>query len=131
MQRSRMRTRWVLLIIAGVALALAFAGRAMLDRVPGGPGDELAAIESLMAIAPVHLRSSLSDIELLDIEVRANSSAKVQYVHDHLYDVVFIYRRGGETRTITAPYGLNAGAWITPTKVEILARDESALVVSR
>ncbi len=129
MQRSRMRTRWVLLTIAGVALA--FAGRAMLDRVPGGPSDELAAIESLMAIAPVHLRSSLSDIELLDIEVRANSSAEVQYVHDHLYDVVFIYRRDGQTRTITAPYGLNAGAWITPTRVEILARDESALVVSR
>jgi len=91
--------------------------------------EEFDAVKALMAIASVHLKQSVPGAELLDIEVRADSSAEVAYPHDRLFDVVFLYRRDGQTRTITAPYGLKDGSWITPTKVELQSRDESALVV--
>jgi hypothetical protein len=116
--------RWALLILIGIVMAV--AARSVIDLEPT---DDSAAIEALMAIAPIHLQQSIPEAELLDIEVRSDSAAEVQYLHDRLYDVVFTYRRSDELRTITAPYGLNGESWITPTKVEMRSRDESAMVV--
>ena len=122
--RPSRRSRWLLLIAAGVLLALAAYYGTSPQQI-----DDSVAIEALMAIAPVHLQQSVPDVEVLDVEVRSGSSAKVQYIHDQLFDVVFIYRRGGQKRTITAPYGMKGGSWVTPTKVEMLSRDESALII--
>lgn len=123
-ERRRGVRRWALLAVAAVLLALAVRYAA----VPP-PTDGLDNVEALMAIAPVHLQQSVPGIELVDLEVLAGSDAKVSYEHDQLFDVVFTYRRNDEIRTITAPYGLKDGSWITPTKVEMVARDESALLV--
>jgi hypothetical protein len=117
--------RWLLLVVAALLLALATRYAS-----PPGLSEDTAAIEALMGIAPIHLQKSVSGAELVDLEVRSDSTSKVQYAYDQLFDVVFVYRREGQTRTITAPYGLSGGSWITPTKVEMLSRDESALVVS-
>lgn len=122
-RRSR-AVRWVLLLTAGVLLALAVR----YGPVPRESGD-IDAIQALIGIASVHLQQSVPGAELIDIEVLSNSVAEVAYSHDELFDVVFVYRRDGQKRTITAPYGLNGTSWITPTKVEMQSRDESALVV--
>jgi hypothetical protein len=122
--RRRGVRRWILLAVAAVLIALA----ARYGVVPP-PTDGLNNVEALMAIAPVHLQQSVPGVELIDLEVLTGSDAKVSYEHDQLFDVVFTYRRDDELRTITAPYGLKDGSWITPTKVEMVARDESALLV--
>lgn len=107
-------------------LLLAIAARYGAVPPPTGGLDN---VNALMAIASVHLQQSVPGVEVIDLKVLTDSDAKVSYEHDQLFDVVFTYRRDDETRTITAPYGLKGGSWITPTKVEMLARDESALRV--
>ena len=120
----RLLRRLALLAVAGVLLAFA-------ARIASRPATQSEAerMSALMALAPAHFKNALPGFELIDVEVRFGSQTRVAYEHDELFDVEFVYRVDGATKTFTAPYGRKGGTWITPTSVELLSRDESALLV--
>jgi hypothetical protein len=85
----------------------------------------------LFAIARQQVKEALPGTRVLDVQMKTSpeSSAIVNYVHDHLYDVTVTYERRGKVKTIVVPYGITGKTWITPQAKDLVILDDQAQII--
>jgi len=77
---------------------------------------------ALFEIAKYDLEHKLTGARVLDIAIYPDSTVKVNYAYDKLYDVDMNYERDGRIKKMTMQYGISRDTWIAPntTTLEIL-----------
>jgi hypothetical protein len=87
--------------------------------------DEFALFE----IAKQHVEQQLIGARVLDVVITPQSSVKVNYMYDKLYDVHLSYERNGKIKQMETQYGFYRGTWITPNTTQLEILDSKANVI--
>jgi hypothetical protein len=86
---------------------------------------------SVLTVASREVSHALPDARVLDVSAAFPSEAKVNYVHNELYDVSVTYERYNEVRQIVLVFGKTGRTWVTPTTADIILADDRAKVLRK
>ena len=87
-----------------------------------------AGASSVAQVVEKHIQKELKGAKVLDV-TWTESTAKVGYKYDRLYDVTVTYEKDGKIKKFVAHYGVSKGVWIVPKTSELMILDDKAEVV--
>jgi hypothetical protein len=90
-----------------------------------------SGIMAVDGMARRQIEAALPGSRVLDVQLTTfpESSTKVNYVHEHLYDVSVVYQYRGNVKQITIPYGMTRNGWVSSSASDLVIMDDTARVI--